>query len=47
MVFGFSDGLIVLLGPVFLLTGFTYTRIETVGRVEFAVELFERRFGLV
>lgn len=35
------------LSPVFLLTGFAYTRIEAVGRVEFAVELLERRFSLV
>ena len=47
MVFGFSDGLIVLLDPVFLLTGFPYARIETVGRVEFAVELLERGFRFV
>ena len=33
--------------PVFLLTGFAYTRIEAVGRVEFAVELFERGFSFV
>ena len=33
--------------PVFLLTGLTYARIEAVGRIEFAVELLERRFGLV
>lgn len=33
--------------PVFLLTGFAYARIEAVGRVKFAVELFERGFGLV
>ena len=35
------------LSPVFLLAGFAYTRIEAVGRVEFAVELLERRLGFI
>ena len=36
-----------LFRPVFLLAGFAYARVEAIGRVEFAVELFERRLGFV
>ena len=44
---GLSPSRMRLFRPVFLLAGFADTWVEAVGRVEFAVELFERRLGFV
>ena len=44
---GLSPNQMRLFRPVFLLAGFADARVEAVGRVEFAVELFERRLGFV
>lgn len=44
---GLSPNRTRLFRPVFLFAGFTDTRVEAVGRVEFAVELFERGLGFI
>ena len=44
---GLNPSRMRLFHPVFLLAGFADARVEAVGRVEFTVELFERRLGFV